>query len=221
MSTEKRSRNPRSAAVSAEDQPQRPQALAGTHRNQSRPLRTPCCGWCAAHTAALREKSSRRARISPLLWSPADEQTIIANAWLLVPEGRRRKLAGGEPAQGAAPGCAAERAMPQRGIEEIFGGIRPAAFPPSLGTAGLFLRCPVGARSQAAPLPGAASAAADLPPANLLRCPSGTENGRSRPAPENPRRTNGVPNSSSCGSGAVCPSSVCISTAATPLNRFA
>ena len=89
--------------MSAEDQPQRPQALAGTHWNQSRPLRTPCCGWCAAHTAALREKSSRRARISPLLWSPADEQTIIANTWLLVPEGRRRKLAGGKPAQRARP----------------------------------------------------------------------------------------------------------------------
>ena len=41
-----------------------------------------------------------------------------------------------------------------------------------------FLRCPAGAPDFSPRFPGAASAAADLPPANLLRCPSGTENGR-------------------------------------------
>ena len=45
---------------------------------------------------------------------------------------------------------------------------------------GSFLRCPAGARSHAARFPGAASAGADLPPANLLRRPSGTETGRTR-----------------------------------------
>ena len=39
---------------------------------------------------------------------------------------------------------------------------------------GPFLRCPAGAQSPASRLPGAAAAAADLPPANLLRRPSGT-----------------------------------------------
>ena len=63
MNTERRSRNPRSAAVSAEDQPQRPRILGGTRWNQRRPVRPTCCGWCAAHTAALRENSSRRERI--------------------------------------------------------------------------------------------------------------------------------------------------------------
>ena len=64
MTSEQRSRNPRSAAVPAENQPQR-------HRNLAAPplgIRgVPCvhhpCGWCSAHTAALREKFSRRAQI--------------------------------------------------------------------------------------------------------------------------------------------------------------
>ncbi len=43
---------------------------------------------------------------------------------------------------------------------------------------GPFLRCPAGARSHLARCPGAASAGADLPPANLLRRPSGTGTGR-------------------------------------------
>ena len=45
---------------------------------------------------------------------------------------------------GAATGCAAERAMPQRGIEEVFGGVLPAAMPPPLVVSGHFLRCHVG-----------------------------------------------------------------------------
>ena len=57
---------------------------------------------------------------------------IAAAAWLLVPEGRRRKLAGGKPAPaGAAPGYRVKRAMPQRGIEEVFLGDRPAASSPA------------------------------------------------------------------------------------------
>ena len=48
--------------MSAEDQPQRPRISARNRWNPSRPRRSTCCGWCAAHTAALREKSSRRTR---------------------------------------------------------------------------------------------------------------------------------------------------------------
>ena len=49
--------------MSVEDQPQRPRLLRGTRWNRRRSVRPTCCGWCSAHTAALREKSSRRARI--------------------------------------------------------------------------------------------------------------------------------------------------------------
>ena len=82
MNPERRSRNRRSAAVSAEDQPQRPRILAGTRWNPSRPLRPTCCGWCSAHTAALREKSSRRARI---LQSCSTEESDGLRALPFVP----------------------------------------------------------------------------------------------------------------------------------------
>ena len=105
-------------------------------------------------------------------------------AWPLVPEGRRRKLAGGRPAPaGAAPGCHAEWAMPRRGSGEVFFRRPPrrsSAPTRRLGRLGPFLRCPAGARSHSAQLPGAAFAGADLPPANLLRRPSGTGTGRPR-----------------------------------------
>ncbi len=71
----RRSRSPRSAAVSAEDQPQRPQNLGSTRWNRRRPLRPTRCGWCAAHPVALREKSSRAASILPLHAWPARPAT--------------------------------------------------------------------------------------------------------------------------------------------------
>ena len=52
--------------MSAEDQPQQPRILGGTRWNQRRPQRPTRCGWCSAHPAALRGKSSHRARI--LAW---------------------------------------------------------------------------------------------------------------------------------------------------------
>ena len=64
-------------------------------------------------------------------------QRIAADAWLLVPEGRRRKLAGGKPARaGAAPGCHATRTMPQRGIGEAIWVSRCKASPPPLVVSG-------------------------------------------------------------------------------------
>ena len=85
---------------------------------------------------------------------------------------------------GRGPGCRVKRAMPQRGIGDAFGA-RPSPRAEVGPTAmvrhpGPFLRCPAGARSHSSPLPGAASAA-DLPPANFLRRPSGTGTGRPRP----------------------------------------
>ena len=58
--------------------------------------------------------------------------------------------------------------------------VGPKPYPPAASYPDPFLRCPSGACSHLRWFPGAASAAADLPPANLLRCPSGTENARSR-----------------------------------------
>ena len=76
-------------------------------------------------------KSARTPGISPLHRQKSNHPKIAADDWLLVPEGRRRILAGGKPARaGAAPGCHAKRAMPQRGIEETFWGGRAAAFLP-------------------------------------------------------------------------------------------
>ncbi len=65
MNTERQSRNPRSAVVSAEDQPQQPGNGMAARGNQTLPVGPTCCGWCSAHTAALRENASRRARILP------------------------------------------------------------------------------------------------------------------------------------------------------------
>ena len=59
--------------------------------------------------------------------------------------------------------------------------------PPAIGQhPGQFLRCPAGAGSHSARFPGAASAGADLPPANLLRRPTGTGTGRPRTAKGRP-----------------------------------
>ena len=120
MYTERRSHNPRSAAVSAADQPQRPSKPADTRWNQRPPVGPTCCGWCSAHTAALREKPSRRARIlqgcSSARRSPnrpsLERHSHVAGflsqrvaALCSVPEGRRRRLAGGKSAAAdAAPG---------------------------------------------------------------------------------------------------------------------
>ena len=75
MNTERRRRNQRSAAVSAEDQPQRSRIPASTRWNQRCPVRPTGCGWCSAHTAALRERSSRAARILPWPGRPARPAT--------------------------------------------------------------------------------------------------------------------------------------------------
>ena len=60
------------------------------------------------------------------IWGRGIRRNTVS-VWFLVPEGRRRTLAGGKPARaGAAPGSHAPRAMPQRGIAEVFlaGGTR-------------------------------------------------------------------------------------------------
>ena len=112
MDTERRGRNPRSAAVSAEDQPQQPRIRGGALRNRNRPLPPACCGWCAAHTAALREKSSRCARI--LQSCSTDETTVASPATEAPPHvecGDLSPLSRGDssPSNAKARGHAVER----------------------------------------------------------------------------------------------------------------
>ena len=141
MNTGRRSRNRRSAAVSAEDQPQRPRILADIRWNPRHPVRPTCCGWCSAHTAALREKSSCHARIlqscSTAGWS-RDRTTwerhsraggfpcSVRGRTVPVPEGRRRRLAGGKSATAdAAPGSWAEWLCAPAGHRRKGPGCRP------------------------------------------------------------------------------------------------
>ena len=186
MNTERRSRNPRSAAVSAEDQPQRLGIPAGTRWNQRRPTGPTCCGWCAAHTAALREDFAvALATIRP----PEDCRRRLA----LRPGGTPQEISRGQgrasgrsprlpPRTGHAP-AGHRRSFWHRPLRSFSAPARrlgQIASPGSSVQPGPFLRCPAGARSHSARFPGAASAGADLPPANLLRCPSGTGTGRPR-----------------------------------------
>ena len=126
-----------------------------SHRsvNQNRPTYS----WSALYYNT--PESSWVARTWPLCrQSPAPSR--IAALWLLVPEGSRRRLAGGKAAPaGAAPGCHGKCAMPQRGIGEVFfGGRLVAARPPhvasgspgrwrSAGIPRLFFDAPLGHRA--------------------------------------------------------------------------
>ena len=156
-----------------------------------------------------------------------------------VPEGRRRRLAGGKPAAaGAAPGCHAAAAMPRRGIGEAVGVASLAASPRSVAASRRsgrgcrakaaavggrhpvrFLRCPSGAWINSSRRPGAASAGADLPPANILWRPSGTETKRSLPEIGNPRCSHCVPHSFGSRSAPLCSSCLCGSFLAPAIHR--
>ena len=93
-----------------------------------------------------------------------------------VPEGHRRRLAGGKTATAvAAPGGCAVTSVPRRGIAELFANhtgplrhSRHADVPPA------FFDAPPGQQPTSGANPGAAFAAAILPPANHRWRPSGT-----------------------------------------------
>ena len=252
--------------MSAEDHPQRPRIPASARWQQGRPVRPTCCGWCSAHTAALRDRSSRRARILqscsterrsrsqsgarrsrrseprlppqasncpawgtllrpegrapnssrhakifPLRWPSWEHRGIVGGAWLFVPEGRRRKLAGGKLASaGAAPGCPARRAMPRRGIEEVSGVAHAAAFPPPLVAAeqsdrqratslpGCFFDAPLGQGGTRHGFRGRRPLARTCPRLISSGVPPGRETGGHALTQGN-RREQGFPNSFGCG----------------------
>ena len=188
--------------MSAEDQPQRPRNGAGNRWIRMRPVRQSRCGWCSAHTAAFREKFSRRERIFQGCSTerPSRNRTNWERhsraggfPWsgrgrpVPVPEGCRRRLAGGKSAPAdAAPGKrwewlrapAGHRRNGQRcGV--IAGDLICTRRQVVEETAGW-------ATTKNSPMPrwgmphwtwqpGAAPAVAGLPPANFLRCPSGTK----------------------------------------------
>ena len=177
------------------------------------------CGWCSAHTAVLRKKSSRAASIFPLRCQSSDHRRIVADAVLFVPEGHRRRLAGGKLAPaGAAPGCHAKRAMPQRGIGEVFGVVRPTASPPPLvasgrssrqrsaSVPGQFFDAPLGHGGTRHGFRGRRPLLRTCPRLISSGVPPGREPGGDAPTKGNHRRGNGVTNSFGCGSAALCSS---------------
>ena len=164
-------------------------------------------------------KSSRGARILLLRRPPSNRQSIAAAAWLLGPEGRRRRLAGGKPAPaGAAPGGHAERAMPQRGIGEVFGVGPPTASPPPLvasgrwsrqrssGIPGHFFDAPLGHGAARDGFRGRRPLPRTCPRLISSGIPPGRNTVRSRAETGNQWRGNGVPNSFGCGFAARCSS---------------
>ena len=134
--------------MSVEDQPQRTQNCAGIRWNPRRPLRPNRCGWCSAHTAALREISSRAARILPLPGPPAGDQRIVTNALLFVPEGPRWRLAGGKPAQRARPPVAPlNGACPSGASKKFLGVSSPQHFRHHPSPRVIFYDAPLGHRA--------------------------------------------------------------------------
>ena len=183
-STARQSRNPRRAAVSAEAQPQRPGIPAGTGWNHRRPMRPNGCGWCFADTAALREKSSRRTRILPRPCPQTDDQRIVANALLVVPEGLRRKLAGGKPAQRARPPVTSPNGpCPSGASQKFLAASIPQHFRHDSSPRVIFCDAPLGHGATRHGLRGRRPPGADWPPANLLRHASGMGTG----CPRSPR----------------------------------
>ena len=134
-------------------------------------------------------KSSRAAKIFHGAMATFRAAQKRRRRLVLRPGGIPQEISRGQArASGRGPRWPRRTGHAQRGIGEVFGGGCPVASPPLLVVSGWlggphpgpFLRCPAGARSHSARFPGAASAGADLPPANLLRCPSGTGTGRPR-----------------------------------------
>ncbi len=111
-----------------------------------------------------------------------------------VPEGHRRELAGGKTAPAvAAPGGRAGKSVPRRGIAESFPNhAGPAHRSRHTDVQPEFFDAPPGQRTTSGADPGAALAAAILPPANLRWCPSGTSKAPS------PHRSEAAPGARLC-----------------------
>ena len=112
--------------MSAEDQPQRPRILGGIRWNHRRPLRPMCCGWCSAHTAALREKSPRRRVVAEKLRGGCREKTSSMPRWGMA---RSAARPGAAPAARTCPRLISCGVPPGRRAKRWrqFLGFRPTA----------------------------------------------------------------------------------------------
>ena len=196
---------------------QRSRSQSGARRSRRRePRLQPQASNCPACCTLLRPEgrapnSSRHAKIFPLCWPSSEHRGIVPDAWLLVPEGHRRKLAGGKLAPAsAAPGCPAKRTMPQRGIEEVFGVAHAAAFLPRLVASdqsdrqratsipGCFFDAPLGHGTTRHDFRGRRPLARTCPRLISSGVPPGREPGGRALTQGNHRREHGVPNSFRC-----------------------
>ena len=203
----------------------RSRSQSGARRSRRRePRLQPQVSNCPAWRTLLRPEgrapnSSRHAKIFPLRWQSSDHREIVTDAWLLVPEGLRRRLAGGKLAPaGAAPGCPAKRTMPQRGIEEVFGVAHAVAFPPPLVAAGqsdrqratsipgYFFDAPLGHGTTRHDFRGRRPLARTCPRLISSGVPPGREPGGRALTQGNHRRELGVPNPFGCGFAGLCSS---------------
>ena len=192
-----RGRNLRSAAVSAEDQSQRPRIPAGTRWDQKRPMAQTCCGSCSAHTAALRGQS-----VCSGAASGGSSRRAARGGRGSELRVRRAESGRGNWGKGIGRGRRAGGCRPGGTPEEISRGqVRGSGRRPRKRSRES--RCPGGASkkkarsdecwgkscgadaaktssmprwgvARSAVQPGAAPARAGLPPAKFLRRPSGT-----------------------------------------------
>ena len=206
----------------------KPVSVSTPGRRHSGSLKGSADAWSSLYNNA--SKFARAGRILPLHRQPSDHRKMAAAAWFFVPEGRRRKLAGGKPAPaGAAPGYHAECGMPQRGIGEVFGVAHLGASPPPLVASG---------RSDRRPSPHIPGHFFDAPPGHggiqhgfrgrrpLARTgprlissgvPLGRKPGGHARTKGIPGRRNCLPNSFGCGSATQCSSCLWGSSGSSPL----
>ena len=207
---------------------QRSRSQSGARRSRRRgPRLQPQTSNCPACCTLLRPEgrppnSSRHAKMFPLCWPSSEHRGIVAHIWLFVPEGHRRRLAGGKPAPaGAAPGCHAKRAMPQRGIGEVFGVAHAAVFRPrpvaagqsdrqrATSLPGCFFDAPLGHGTIRHDFRGRRPLARTCPRLISSGVPPGREPGGRALTQGNHRREHDVPNPFGCGFAGLCSSCLC------------
>ena len=163
-----------------------PVSPSDSHRSVTKKRPAPLLGFSLHYNSA---RSSRAARILPGALATRRPPEKCRRRLGLCPGGTPQEISRGQArASGSSPrwprrtghAPAGHRRSfwrrPSRSVSALArrrGQIEPPAI---IRNPGPVLRCPAGARRYSRWFPGAASAAADLPPANLLRRPSGTEN---------------------------------------------
>ena len=107
------------------------------------------CGFAGAEPlragTARAPKSSRRTRILPLRRQQPDRQQTAGAGWFRVPEGLRRILAGGKPAQRARPPVAPPNGpCPSGASKKFLSAVSPQHFRHPSSPRAIFFDAPVG-----------------------------------------------------------------------------